>query len=548
MLKNQRFKIKPRTGHPRNSIFPGGDPPVPDQVTGVQITGTTSTSVSASWNPANNATSYNAYVNDSLHTGGIASTNATLGGLAGDTTFQISVAGQNSTGEGLKSSIISATTAAVTQPSGDFSLLGNPSFNANNLTSTQKMWYDRFWAAVNREKTGSSPDYDATTAAHSDNTYTYARDLHEYIDGLLFAFRAVRDLKILDEVDRLTQIMRSKLYDGWIGTYAGYTDGYQNWRYRRDQNNRYGTDADEANEVSTYALIAMVAYAFHLNRGVGSPGGVNYNERANFWTDHLLNHFEPKWRACVTLPNGDSRNCEPTALDFLWRLTGNSGGHTRMAVIKYYLFRGLLTNNSAYKDVANTGGDGLQHWLNTSRTWTSSNSGGRAGGYQNVSTPLGTGVLWSRARPLTTSSAGRNFHPATYFRRHIAHISEMHLEGLWPQDIMQKVGTTMAHFFMDTYPVSGSTPFASSIGGDAVYDSGGLYYAVDTSFDRTTTHRFLISSYAQVYPFMTDGTARSRFGDVMMQTYQLRYGGDPNNPRNHTIPAVMLLDTVKRGV
>jgi hypothetical protein len=114
MLKNQRFKIKPRTGHPRNSVFPGGDPPVPDQVTGVQITGTTSSSVSASWNSANGATSYNAYVNDSLHTGGIASTNATLGGLASDTTFQISVAGQNSAGEGLKSSVISATTEAGT--------------------------------------------------------------------------------------------------------------------------------------------------------------------------------------------------------------------------------------------------------------------------------------------------------------------------------------------------------------------------------------------------------------------------------------------------
>jgi hypothetical protein len=114
MLKNQKFKIKPRTGHPRNSVFPGGDPPVPDQVTGVQITGTTSSSVSASWNSANNAASYNAYVNDALHTGGIASTNATLGGLASGTSFQISVAGQNSSGEGPRSSNISATTAAGT--------------------------------------------------------------------------------------------------------------------------------------------------------------------------------------------------------------------------------------------------------------------------------------------------------------------------------------------------------------------------------------------------------------------------------------------------
>jgi pectate lyase len=103
-------------------MFPGGDPPVPDQVTGVQITGTTSYSVSASWNSANNATSYNAYVNDALHTGGIVSTNATLSGLTSGTTFQISVAGQNSTGEGLKSSIVSATTG-TSAPVGDLSVL-----------------------------------------------------------------------------------------------------------------------------------------------------------------------------------------------------------------------------------------------------------------------------------------------------------------------------------------------------------------------------------------------------------------------------------------
>jgi hypothetical protein len=113
MLKNQRFKIKPRTGHPRNSVFPGGDPPVPDQVTGVLITGTTSSSVSASWNSANNATSYNIYVNDSLHASGISSTNATISGLSSNTTYQISVAGQNSTGEGLRSSNMPATTQQI---------------------------------------------------------------------------------------------------------------------------------------------------------------------------------------------------------------------------------------------------------------------------------------------------------------------------------------------------------------------------------------------------------------------------------------------------
>jgi hypothetical protein len=141
MLKNQKFKIKPRTGHPRNSVFPGGDPPVPDQVTGVQITGTTSSSVSASWNSANGATSYNIYVNDSLHTGGITLTSATISGLSSNTTYQISVAGQNSTGEGLRSSNMPATTQQIVSGARNRQLHPFPSDDPFNMPLGVNAWY-----------------------------------------------------------------------------------------------------------------------------------------------------------------------------------------------------------------------------------------------------------------------------------------------------------------------------------------------------------------------------------------------------------------------
>jgi hypothetical protein len=141
MLKNQKFKIKPRTGHPRNSVFPGGDPPVPDQVTGVQITGTTSSSVSASWNSANGATSYNIYVNDSLHTGGITLTSATISGLSSNTTYQISVAGQNSIGEGLRSSNMPATTQQIVSGARNRQLHPFPSDDPFNMPIGANAWY-----------------------------------------------------------------------------------------------------------------------------------------------------------------------------------------------------------------------------------------------------------------------------------------------------------------------------------------------------------------------------------------------------------------------
>ncbi len=90
---------------------PGGTVTPPPTPTGLTVTGTTSSSVSLSWNASSGATGYKVYRGTNVTT--VTGTSATIGGLAASTTYSFTVSATNSAGESAKSAPVSATTAGT---------------------------------------------------------------------------------------------------------------------------------------------------------------------------------------------------------------------------------------------------------------------------------------------------------------------------------------------------------------------------------------------------------------------------------------------------
>lgn len=89
--------------------------------------------------------------------------------------------------------------------------VGDPNFSASNLTVEEKVWYDRFFAALDH----TNPSV-TVSGADSGDTHHYGRGLKNHLLGMLTAFRATDDLSILDRVDEFTQQMRSGLVDHFV--------------------------------------------------------------------------------------------------------------------------------------------------------------------------------------------------------------------------------------------------------------------------------------------------------------------------------------------
>ncbi|MFJ8197610.1 chitinase [Streptomyces sp. NPDC096152] len=91
----------------------GGDPApgVPSAPGGLAVTGTTSSSVSLSWNTVPGATGYNVY-RDGTEVTAVTGTSATATGLSAATSYSFQVTAANSAGESAKSATVTGTTAA----------------------------------------------------------------------------------------------------------------------------------------------------------------------------------------------------------------------------------------------------------------------------------------------------------------------------------------------------------------------------------------------------------------------------------------------------
>ncbi|WP_433919417.1 glycoside hydrolase family 18 protein [Streptomyces canus] len=91
----------------------GGDPTptVPAAPAGLAVSGTSSSSVSLSWNTVSGATGYHVYRNGTKITA-VTGTSATVTGLAASTSYSFQVTAVNSAGESVKSGTVTGTTTA----------------------------------------------------------------------------------------------------------------------------------------------------------------------------------------------------------------------------------------------------------------------------------------------------------------------------------------------------------------------------------------------------------------------------------------------------
>lgn len=168
-------------------------------------------------------------------------------------------------------------------PAAQYSLVGDPNFNANNLPPEIRVWYDHMWAALTNGRTYPDPD----AIASSGDLYQIGRTLNLHVTAMLTALRVTGDLRFLDEVDRVMELARRELKDY-------NNDGYLNWRWLYDPSSVLcGNDHHKMDEMLAHTTVAAAAYALQVN-GQFNPV---YAQHAAFWLDYLENHFFPKWAA-----------------------------------------------------------------------------------------------------------------------------------------------------------------------------------------------------------------------------------------------------------
>ena len=390
-----------------------------------------------------------------------------------------------------------------------YALRGNPSFSKYKLSTEQRRWYDALWQAIDNDN--QVPD--ATSLAKSDNSYKYRGDLQDYVTALLTAFRLTGDLRLLDEVDRLGQLMRAELEDGWRGTKDGTNgkkDGFLNWVNRHDTLSEYaGKDTQRAYDMKANALVAMMAWALHNNRDLKSPSGINYGAHADYWENYLVNHFEAKWR---------KRNGISSGFPFVKHYTL----HTYHSFMKWHYYMGKLTGKSAYTKEAERMADVL--WKNE---------------FKETSSRYGTALVWARgvrSKIASSQQSLSNFQmPQTYARYVVQEAVDLHFEGFdryKSSSTLQKMANAFADFMID----DGSDSFARDIGGGKT--RAGIPASSSSKWGRMSQPRFAESSWSYLAAWdksdKIEKVAREAFYDVSNKKYN-------REPKRVFIPVGMLV-------
>ena len=399
-----------------------------------------------------------------------------------------------------------ATPTAPKAATGVYELRGNPSFSVNQLSAEQRKWYDTLWAVIN------NPDQfpNATAIAKSGNSYLYRGDLQDYVTNLLLAFRMTGDLRLLDEVDRVAQLMRGKLADGWYATLDGKDgtkDGFLNWVDLYDTSATFrGKDTQLAYDLKANTLVSEIAWALQNNRDLKSPSGVNYGSHADFWKDYLVNHFEAKWR---------KRTGKPSGFPFVEHKTF----HTYHSFMKWHHYMGQLTGNSAYTKEAERMASVL--WSNEFKETSSNN---------------GTALVWPRALTYGRDTWANYLMPQHYARYVVQEAVDLHFEGFgeYAKDsTLEKFAHSVTSFVIDD---SNFNSFARDIGGGT--SRAGIPASSSSEWNRMTRSRFAESSWSSLGVWDTSGEITKAANTTYNNVEMVKYG---KAPKRAFIPAGMFL-------
>ena len=392
-----------------------------------------------------------------------------------------------------------------------YPLRGDPAFRPDRLDPAVRHWYDRLWDVIR------DPDWAAyaTSLAQRDDLYTYGRTLHMHVQSLLLAFRVTGDLALLDEVDRLAEHMRSRLRDGWRGTLDGSDgtrDGYLNWVYRREGARQHqGKDLYAFNEMRTHGLVAEIAWAFHHNRDLSSPNGVDYEHRARVWTSYLVGHFEEKWRV----------RSEATGMAFPF--LHHDSLHGTVAFIKYHHYLAKTLDEPRYANEAERLSSLVLETF--------------------VEVPVGQDVaaVWPGRLSAAYDDGDRDalLLRTTYARYVIMDAIDLHLDGaaLWRDpSVPASLATTLRAFVFD---VDGDDiVLASDIGGGR--SRGGIAAHDPDDAGEFSTAQFAVSGLAFA-------AAWDPSGDVSQWSCELFVRHAPGGAGVHLPAALMLVYGVDRS-
>lgn len=409
-------------------------------------------------------------------------------------------------------SVAPAASASFKPDEAQYAMRGDPSFSENSLNSEQRKWYDRLWAAINNPK--QYPN--ATKMAKSGDLYLYRGDLQDYNNSLLIAFRLTGDLRLLDEVSRVSELMRKELKDAWHGTRDGKNgkkDGFLNWVNLYDTDKKFrGKDTRIAYDLKANAHVALFAWAFENNRDLQSPGGYDYGEQADFWKDYLVDHFEAKWR---------KRNDKPKGFPF----AGSSGFHTYHSFMKWHHYMGKLTGNSSYTKEAKRMANVL---------WKKE--------FKETSSEYGTALVWPRV--VMSSGARKDLNylmPQHYARYVIEEAIDLHFEGFdrYADDAeLEKLAHMTSDFVIDD---NSFEAFARDVGGGK--PRAGIAGS-STSWNRITRYRFAESSWSFLAAW--DTASDDRIEKAAEKIYQKLDGGS-GTPKRVFIPTGMFIkETLRR--
>jgi len=362
------------------------------------------------------------------------------------------------------------------------SLRIDQSFTVDKLPTDARLWYKRFLAGM--QNTSQSPD--ATALAQSNNVYDYGRGLNTHITTILQMLRVTGDQRLLDEVDRLAQLMRAKLKDSSILTVGGSTyqaDGYLNWLYLRD-NEYYGTDVHQMDDMLAHTLAASMAYAFHVNRDLDP----RYAERAQFWTNYLKNHFEAKWRKRTRISTG---------FPFLEKKLS----HVYTQFVRYHLYMAKLTGEKAYQDEALRMAEVLKQQ------------------FKSISTPIGTGTMWDHGMP-TIGGSVHGPQPVNYGRYTVQAAADLAAEGfsLFAQaGFMERMAVTLDNKVLGT----STSAYAGYIDGS---DPGG-----------TSLSQYVVSPWPMLGRWDSSGKVRKE-----TERLYFKIESSPARPQRIYLPAGMV--------
>lgn len=370
-------------------------------------------------------------------------------------------------------------------PSGDFSLLGDPSFDTNDPTlrgiplagDALAVYRGLEWLMTNHKANRfveqGGDDIDDLATSH---LYQMARTLGTIYGEIALFFRLTGDLRILDEWARIASVQATAIEVGWpnatsAAPWPSHTYRCLN-RYRgvSGEEEYYGTDHNLLDNIRAHEPLAHLLYALRLNQHLASPahGAGYYEAQADFWETYFL-----EWLRVWSGPEEKAGRNQNGSTASGWSVNYRGQQHNY-----YYSQTGKRRADYATWPVVSRhlththiGASTLHYWLGKAMGATHPGFAQAAAvGLEGIEVPFldrnmyywnglyGEQGVWPRALQdtghYTTSSPGLNYSQPSMYIAYIVHnLFNLWLEGVMPRfkaDFAVPVARTMnAYLFRD---------------------------------------------------------------------------------------------------